>query len=240
MREDRHFRRVAGIFGLLMAAFMIGNGATIVAALKDPAAAFNDPTALLSAGASAAGMFHLSMVFDVLAYLSFAPIVVFCWDGLKRPRAGLASLFAFCGLAYSLLGSIGGVVEDAILPEMMTRYASAGTAEQATLRVAAGLVNQAVAHGIWNPLEVLMVSVWFLGFAILVWRQKRGLSVLALIIGAVGLLDPIGWMLGSSLVLTIGALGTAPMPVWVAWFGIDVLRNPRAAAWLAEPEGALE
>ena len=240
MGNDTGFRRAAGVVALLMAAFVIGNGVTLVTALKDPAAAFSDPGLLLSAGARAAGMFHASMVFDVLAYLSFAPVVVFCWSQLKARREGPAALFAFCGLSYSLLGAIGGVAVDAVMPQMMARYAGAGAPEQAVMRVAANTLNQAVAHGIWNPLEVLMVSVWFLGFAFFLWRQKRGLAILALIIGALGLLDPIGWMFSSNAVLTVGAIGTAPMPVWLVWFGIDVLRTPRGAAWLPAQERATE
>ncbi len=240
MNEDRLLRRVAGIAAVLLAVFMIGNAATIVMALKDPTAAFNDAASLLTLGAAAARLFHISMVFDVLAYLSFAPIAVFCWSRLKRQREGLASLLAFCGLAYSLLGSTGGVVVDAVMPTMMARYASAAPAEQAIMRVTATALNQAVAHGIWNPLEVLMVSAWFLGFALFLWRAKRGLAVLALVIGAVGLLDPLGWILGSEAVLTAGAIGTALMPVWGVWFGIDVLRGSGETTWLPVQERAPE
>lgn len=240
MSEDKGFHKVAAISALLMAFFMIGNAVTIVMALKDPTLAFSDAAAMLSLGGSAARLFHVSMVFDVLAYLAFAPVVVFCWTWLKARREGLASLFAFCGLAYALLGSIGGVAVDAVMPQMMARYASAGTTEQAMMQVAARVLNQAVAHGVWNPLEVLMVSTWFVGFAFFLWGEKRGLAVLALVIGAVGLLDPIGWALGSDTVLTVGAAGTALMPVWAIWFAIDVLRTSAQAGRLAARGGALD
>jgi hypothetical protein len=235
MDMDRNFLRVAGVASILTAVFMICNAVTLLAAVGNNSNALLDPALMLPLGAGAARMFHASMVFDLLAYLSLAPVTVFWWSQLKEGREGLVSLYAFCGLAYSLLGSIGAVLADAVLPAMMTGYSTAPASQQEMLQIFARYFYRGIEHGIWNPLEVLMVSVWFLGLGLLLRRMKPGLGILALVAGTVGLLDPIGWMLGSDTVLSIGAIGNVLIPVWTAWFGIAILRNP---LFLATEEGA--
>ncbi len=226
MNEPRAFERIAGIAGLLTTLFMIGNIVTLLASVGSDTNALFDGAEMLRLGAPVAGMFHASMVFDLLAYLSFAPVVLFCWARLKQDGEGLISLYAFGGLAYSLLGSIGAVVIDAVFPELMNGFASATTTQQATLELIARVLYRAVEHGIWNPLEVLMVSVWFLGLGLLVRHRIPWLGSLAIVIGVVGLLDPLGWMIGNDTVLAVGGFGNILIPVWTAWFGFGVLRDP--------------
>ncbi len=234
MSDNGNFRRFAGACALLTTVLMLGNAATILGLARNPQALFDDPALLLSLGAGGARLFHISMVLDVLGYLALGPVVVFCSAWLKEQGQGPASLFTYAGLAYSLLGSIGGVVMDAVMGRMMVSYAAASLAEQQVLRSLAQYLSQAVAHGIWNPLEVLMISVWFLGIGPFLWRKNSGLAVVALVVGTLGLLDPVGWMLGSELALEIGAIGTVLIPVWTAWLGIELLRNAR---WVGSING---
>lgn len=226
MEKDRSFPTGAGIFAVLTALFMIGNAVTLLISVGNHSDAMFDAAAMLQLGAPAAAMFHASMVLDLLAYLSLAPVTIFCWSRLKEANEGLVSLYAFCGVAYSLLGSIGAVVVDAVIPQMMVNYAAAPATQQETMRLIARSLYQAVEHGIWNPLEVLMASVWFLGLGLLLRRMRPALGILALAAGAVGLLDPLGWVLGSDTILSIGAVGNVLIPIWTAWFGIALLRNP--------------
>src|SRR5512142_274634 len=120
MNEPRAFERMAGIAGILTTLFMVGNIVTLLASVGNDTNALFDGAEMLRLGAPAATMFHASMVFDLLAYLSLAPVVVYCWSSLKQGGEGLVSLYAFCGVAYSLLGSIGAVVIDAVFPQWMS------------------------------------------------------------------------------------------------------------------------
>ncbi|MGZ6316199.1 MAG: hypothetical protein ACXWNQ_02980 [Anaerolineales bacterium] len=226
MSDSRNFQKIAGVSAILVTMFILGNIITLFAAVNNNTAVFSDAALLLPMGANAAHLFHVSMVFDVLAYILFSPLVMFCWSWLKQRGEGLASLYAYCGLAYSLLGALGGVILDAVLPKMIADYALASSVQQETLRLLARFFYLAIAHGVWNPLEVLMISVWFLGFGLLLRREKRGLGILALIISFLGLLDPLGWILQNDAVLNIGGIGTVLIPVWTAWFGIVLLRSP--------------
>jgi len=234
MNNSRDFQRIAGIAAILVTLFIIGNVVTLFASVNNNAQVFSDAALLLPMGAGAAQLFHLSMVFDVLAYLLFAPVVAFCWSWLKPRAEGLSSLFAFCGLSYSLLGALGGVIVDALLPRMMSDYAAASPAQQEVLRLLARYSYLAVAHGVWNPLEVLMVSLWFLGFGLFLLREPRGLAVLALVLAGLGLLDPVGWMLRNDTIMNIGGVGTVLLPVWTVWFGVHLLRSRGPV--LATPE----
>jgi hypothetical protein len=238
MSESRDFQRIAGIAAILVTLFIVGNVITLFASVNNNAGVFSDAALLLPMGPGAARIFHVSMVFDVLAYLVFAPVMVFCWLWLKRRSEGLVSLLTFCGLSYALLGSVGGVIVDAVLPKMIVDFPAAAPAQQEILRLLARLFYLAIAHGVWNPLEVLMVSVWFLGFGLLLRREKRGLAILALAVSCLGLLDPIGWILGNDVILNIGGVGTVLIPVWTAWFGIDLLRSPDLISSITEPRHA--
>ena len=225
-KSGRGFQQLAGLSAILLAAFVVGNVLTLFASLGNDPAAFSDAPLLLSMDAARARLFHMSMVLDVLAYLAFAPIAVFCWLWLRRRGQGSVALFTFGGLAYSLLGALGGVVVDAVIPMLAADYTGASVTLRETLVVAARTAHQAVAHGVWNPLEVLLVSVWFIGVGLSIRHDKRGLGYLALLVGLLGLLDPIGWALGNHTILDIGALSTVLILVWSLWFGTDVLRGP--------------
>ena len=226
MNEHRSFERIAAIAGILTALFMIGNAVTLLVSVGNDTNALFDGAEMLRLGAPAAAMFHVSMVFDLLAYLSLAPVVLYFWASFKPGREGLVSLYTFCGVAYSLLGSIGAVVIDAVFPQLMTNFASTPAAQREMLQLIARVLYRATEHGIWNPLEVLMVSIWFLGIGLLLRQARAGLGILAIVIGAVGLLDPLGWIIGSDTVLSIGGFGNILIPVWTAWFAIALLRNP--------------
>ncbi len=238
MNEHRNFERAASMAGILTTLFMIGNIVTLLASVGKDTNALFDGAEMVRLGAPAAPMFHASMVFDLLAYLSFAPVVVFCWAWLKQGNEGLVSLYAFCGVAYSLLGSIGAVVIDAVFPQLMAEFAAAPAAQQETLKLIARVLYRAVEHGIWNPLEVLMVSVWFLALGLLLRRRIPGLGNLALVTGALGLLDPLGWIIGSDTVLGIGGFSNILLPIWTAWFGIRLLRHPLFVGTQKGPERA--
>ena len=226
MDGHRDFANVAGIFAVLTPVFMIGNAATLLVSVGGDSNALFDGAEMLRLGAPAAQMFHASMVLDLLGYLSFAPVVLFCSWRLQQTDDGLISLYAFGGVAYSLLGAVGAVVIDAVFPQLMAGYASTPAAQQQVLQLVARILYRAVEHGIWNPLEVLMVSVWFLGLGLILRRRRAGLGILALVTGGLGLLDPIGWVIGSDTVLSIGGFSNILIPVWLIWFGIALLRNP--------------
>lgn len=227
MSNARRFQQLAGIAAVLGTMIVIGNVITLFASTRNQASNFfNDPGLLLSIGASGANLFHWSMVLDLFGYLAFAPIALFCWFWLKSRNEYMMLFYTVCGLGYSLAGSAGAAILAAIVPKLVSEYALASAAQQESLRSLVDTFYRAVAYGVWNPLEVLFVSVWFLGIGSLLRRERPGLGIFALIISAFAILDPVGWILNNSLIFNIGGIGTALILIWSLWFGIDLLRGP--------------
>jgi hypothetical protein len=225
MNDSGRFQRVAGISAILLPLITTGNVITLFAPINNNANALTDPALLLSVGARGANLFHWSMVFDIFSYLAFAPLALFCWVWFKDQNRGMVLLYTCCGLAYSFLGSIGAAILGAVIPKMINDYAAASAAQQEAMRIVAGTFYQAISHGVWNPLEILMVSLWFLGIGWRLLKERRGLGILALVISSFALLDPLGWILNNDLIFNIGGGGTILIQFWSLLFGIDLLRR---------------
>ena len=223
MSDPARFQRLAGIFAILMPVAVIGNVITLFASVNNNAGAFTQPALLLEIGARGAALFHWSMVFDLFGYLAFAPVAVFFWRWLKSKNEGLVSLYTLCGLAYTLIGSMGAAMLGAVVPKLIGDYALASAAQRQTLQALVGALYRFVAYGLWNPLEVLMISAWFLGIGSLLRWERRGLGILALVIGLVAILDPLGWILNNDLLFNLGGGGTVLEQAWSVWLGISLL-----------------
>jgi hypothetical protein len=232
-------QKLAGISAVLLPLMSLANGITLFAAANNNSAFMSNPALLVEGGARGASLFHWSMVFDLVAYLLLAPVVLFCWAWLGPKNKPMAALYTVCGLAYSLLGSMGAVVLAALLPTLIGEYLRAPAAQQETLRLFVDFSYRAIAFGIWNPLEVLMLSIWFLGIGGLLRKERRALGIFAMIAGGIGLLDPLGWMLGNQLLFNLGALGTVLLLFWALWFGIDLLRRPVGSVAAAPAQSSL-
>jgi hypothetical protein len=232
MSDAVRFQRVAGIAAICCAVLMTGNIVALFASVNSNPNAFTDPALLLAVGAKGASLFRASMVFDLFAHLTFVPIVIFCWLWLQTDKNRLILLYTFCGFAYALFGSLGAAMLGSVVPRLISAYALAGASQREVLRVVMDVFYRAIAFGVWNPLEVLMVSAWFLGTGSLLLRKRAAIGVFALVVGLFSLLDPLGWIANSDLVFDLGGGGTALAVCWLLWFGIDLLRRP---AQLAEP-----
>jgi hypothetical protein len=228
MNNSARFVRVAGIFAILLTLFTLGNVITLFMSVNNNAQAFSDTRLLLSVGDRGADLFHWSMVFDIFAYLSFAPIVLLCWSWFRPANKTTLLLYTFCGLAYSLLGSTGAAVLGAVVPNLMRAYGLASAPQRENMQMVVGAFYQSISRGVWNPLEILLVGIWFLGIASALRHQKRALGILALVIGFFAMLDPLGWILNNDLVFNVGVGGMVLMPIWSMWLGIDFLRHPNS------------
>jgi hypothetical protein len=117
--------------------------AFFLSAKNDIGVLFADPTRLLLIGSSGANWFHWSMVFDLVAYLCFAPIAVFgySWFRAQRPNLVLlvtpASAAALLGhtvevhfSTYLLESGAAGIKEAAAALGRVTGIGGQGRAER--------------------------------------------------------------------------------------------------------------
>jgi hypothetical protein len=228
VNNSTRFLRVTGISAILLTLFTIGNVITLFMSVNNNAQAFSDTRLLLSVGARGADLFHWSMVFDIFAYLLFMPIALLFWSWFRSDNKTTVLLYTVGGLAYSLLGSTGAAILGAVVPNLMRAYDLASAAQQETMQIVVGALYQSISHGVWNPLEILLVGIWFLGIASDLRHEKRALGILALIIGFFAMLDPLGWILNNDVVFNVGVGGMILMPIWSMWLGIDLLRHPNS------------
>jgi hypothetical protein len=79
----------------------------------------------------------------------------------------------------------------------------------------------------WNILGELLAGIWFIGSGSLMQQERRLLGVVAMIAGASALLDSLGNMVGLEGLAMVGLLFYIILaPIWILWFGIDLLRKP--------------
>jgi uncharacterized protein DUF4386 len=227
MNDFSRFQKLAGWAGVFLTVATVFNATTLfVSANFDMAALFSDPAPLLLMGSRGANWFHWSMVFDIIAYLSFTPIALLCWDWFKLKSPNLVLLYTMCGVAYSLIGIIGAVLLGVAVPTLANNYNLATPTQRESMEVLLNLFYNMVVRGLWNPLEISLLGIWALGIGSFLRQERRAVGILTLIIGVFAMLDALGWITQVELIFRIGVFGISLLIIWGAWFGITILRRP--------------
>lgn len=177
-------------------------------------------------GEKGAGIMRVSMMFDLFGYLLVAPLVLMLEQQLQPKSPYFTRLFTICGLAYSFLGAIRAVLVAEVVPTLAMQYISAPAAQRPMLELTISTFYQAVALGIWNPLEVLMASLRFMGIGSTMRKDRHVFGFAALGMGAFVLMDVLGRFINNDIVFNVGAAGMVFLPIWSLCFGIDLLRHP--------------
>ena len=229
MNDFPRLQRLAAWSGIVLTVATVLNVITLfLSAKNDAGALFSDPTPLLLIGSSGANWFHWSMVFDLVAYLSFAPIAVFGYRWFRAQRPNLVLLYTIGGVAYSLIGSLGAVLLGVVIPTLARDDPAAAASQQEAMQVMVKVFYSMVVRGLWNPLEIFLLGIWFLGIGSLLRRERAALGVLTLLIGGFAMVDTLGWIIQVELIFRLGVFGISLLIVWGAWFGTSVLRRPVA------------
>jgi len=81
--------------------------------------------------------------------------------------------------------------------------------------------------GVWNMLGELLAGLWFIGIGSLLWNERRILGSVGMIAGVSALLDSLGNILSVESLALVGlSIYIILGPIWLLWFGIDLLRRP--------------
>jgi hypothetical protein len=137
------------------------------------------------------------------------------------------TLYTLCGLAYILIGSMGAIVLSAVLPPLINEYAQASASQRETLQVVFNSFLNAVFLGLWNPLEVFLLSIWLIGLGPLIQRERRGLGIVTRLLGLSALIDCVGRFLDIQTIFFVGSSGLFLLvPIWLIWWIIELLRKP--------------
>jgi hypothetical protein len=173
----------------------------------------------------AAAALRWAGLIDMTAYLPVAPIVVYLHRRLAERAPDLIGLLTFCGLAYVLLGALGGTLFATVGPPLVEDGSEAA-------RVTFAAFATMVAVGLWGTLELIGFGVWLVGIGWLLRAQSPAFGWLAIVAGIGSLLSAgrtgitgrsVGDLPGPLDFVVVGLLGLA-LP-WLAWLGIRLYRG---------------
>lgn len=174
---------------------------------------------------AAAPALRIAGLLDMSAYLPVAPVVIYLDRRLRQRNPDLIGLLTFGGLAYVLLGSLGGTLFATVGPPLVEDGSEAGRV------VFAGLASM-VAVGLWGTLELIGFGVWLIGVGWLLRAESVTYGNLGVLAGIGSLLSAartgltgrsVGDLPGPVDFLVVGLLGLA-LP-WLAWTGLRLYRG---------------
>ena len=173
----------------------------------------------------AAASLRWAGLIDMAAYLPVAPVVIYLHRRLAHRAPDLIGLLTFCGLAYVLLGALGGTLFATVGPPLVEDGSEAA-------RVTFAAFATMVVVGLWGTLELIGFGVWLVGIGWLLRAESLAFGWLAIVAGAGSLLSAarsgmtgrsVGELPGPLDFVIVGLLGLA-LP-WLAWLGIRLYRG---------------
>jgi hypothetical protein len=173
----------------------------------------------------AAPTLRLAGLLDMSAYLAVAPVVLHLHRRLRERAPDLMGLVTFAGLAYLLLGSLGGTLLATVGPPLVEDGSEAA-------RVTFGAFATMVTVTLWGTLESIFLGVWLIGVGSLIRAERYWFGMLAIVAGVGALLSAarsgitgrsVGDLPGPVDVVVVGLLGLY-VP-WLVWLGMLVYRR---------------
>lgn len=244
MPPNKHerYQRFAAVTAILVAPFSYLLMFTLLQSLSFDLSTLGSPTEFIAIGTDGATIFKWTMVLDIFVqYLLLLPLVVFLWYWL-RPRAPLlVGLVSVAGVAYVLFGALGVSINAAVLPDLMTQYAEAGTRQQATLETVFGAISTAVIVGSWGIFVRLLGGIYWLGIGWMLASERRNVGYFSIVLGIVAIVSAVGNVVQFDPLIGAGTLGyLLGFPAWALWLGLILYRDSSIIHSTAEtaPKGA--
>jgi len=230
-----NYRFIVGAITILsgiIAAWCLYTGADAVDFNFD---AFSNPLIALnySANHKEATVFLLLDMFGY--YLLLLPLIFYFHQQYKF-QSSWTPLITFSGLAYVLIGAIGAAILAALWPALMQDYLSATANNKEWV---AGLFKTStllVTKGLWNILEVIFATAWWIGVGRLLYSENKLLGAVTIATGISTLADAIGNMAGWNGLAEAGlnlylVLGIA----WPLTIGISIIRKAVSGKAIPQP-----
>jgi len=233
MNDNASFQRLAAVTAILAALLAFGSGALgwMAMSANMTFALLDNPSLMWAMAGLKADALHWSLILDLFGYyLLLTPLALWLWRWLEPKSPNLVRLYTFCGLAYTLIGTIGAAVLAAVAPPLINAYPQASSQQREVLEVVFNGFIDAVFLGLWNPLEMILGSVWWLGIGRLLRGERPWLAGLSLVLGGFALLDAAGRILNNTAVFAVGLSGVLLLiPIWALVFGLSLLRRPTSS-----------
>jgi hypothetical protein len=158
-------------------------------------------------------------------YLLLLPLIFYFHQQYKY-KSPWTALITFSGLAYALIGALGAAILAAIWPDLMVDYWKGSEENKTIISTVFKATTLLVTKGMWNILEVLFASVWWIGLGRMIYSESKDLGRLTIITGVSTLLDATGNITGVHILSEIGLnfyifLGI----IWPVVIGISLIRK---------------
>jgi len=187
---------------------------------------FLDPALVISGGTTSAEFLKWAALTDLFSYyLPTAVVALALWVALRHrgPALAMAATGAALGFAFAG-GSAAAVLAMAGAP-LVAEAAQPG-ADLAALTIAFRILVDVVFHAIWQLLDGILLTAWFVGTGLLLRADQPGLGRLGLVLGAftgaATVLNVVG--VGILRDVVLGA-GFGLWAVWSVWLAVLVWRR---------------
>ncbi|MGD2047847.1 MAG: DUF4386 family protein [Chloroflexota bacterium] len=238
MNDENSFRRIAGITAIISAPLALAAVVVLTMAVEFNFELMSDQARLITLGARAAELFRLGEILGLFGYsLLLVPVVLYLWDWLKPRSPNLVTMYTVFGLAFIFIGAVGASLRAAVLPEMMSAYAQAASAQGQILSTIFQTVIDVI-FGAIGPLESLLSGLWLLGIGLVLRGERRGLGIIAVILGIAFLGTAFGDMLQVE-PLSMLEMTYFISPIWVLWLGIVIWRRGEQSEHIGETATAV-
>jgi hypothetical protein len=224
---DHSFSHMAAIAAIASLPLAAGNLFAMLATVHFHLNGMTNPLILLHAGAGAAPLWRWSMILDISGYyLPIVPLILLLHSSLRQRGPNWIDLFAFCLLAYCLIGAIGGAILATALPTLIREFATASSANRLSLQSVFTGYTDGIYRGLWNLLEEFLAGIGWIGFGLVLRAERRRLGIVTVVLGAACLVDSFGTALNIDAVASAGlTVYLVLAPTWACCMGIDLLRT---------------
>lgn len=238
MNDETSFRRITAISAIISALLALAATVIVTIAVEFDFELMSDQAGLIALGARAAEILRFGETLGLFGYyLLLVPLALYLWYWLKPRSPKMVTMYTVFGLANIFIGAVGASLRAGVLPEMMSAYAQATDAQGQILAAVFQSVIDVI-FGVIGPLESLLFGLWLLGIGLVLRRERRGLGLLAVILGIAFLGDAFGVMLRIEL-LSMLELAYFISPIWVLWLGFVIWRRGEQIEQMVEAATAV-
>lgn len=205
--------------GALIVSLVIGMASNVLflAAFQFRIAWFLDPTQILGGGSMSAELLRWAAAMDLIGYYLAGGVLAYVlWRALRPRNPVVADLATIAALGYALAGGAAAAVLAMVGPMLITDYASAGGSQQAVIATQFAVLLEVVWRSVWQFLDGIFVSAWWLGIGILVRPEQPGLSRLSYVMAAVAVVGAFFNLAGLGIARDV-ALGVI-FTLWTVWW----------------------
>lgn len=176
---------------------------------------FLDPALIVSGGLASADLLKWAALTDLFSYyLPIALVALALWVALRLRGPVLAAASTVAALGYAIAGGAAAATLAMAAAPLIVDYAQAGT-EQGAVATAFGLLVDIIFRAIWQLLDGILLTVWFVATGLLVRADQPGFARLSLLVAGLVALATGSNVLGYGLIRDAG-LGLA-FVLWAAW-----------------------